>query len=75
MSHNSKILKYLRAGRSIDPLKALKLFGSWSLSSRIAELKGMSGHKRMLVRGESIDSIPTLGAHGKRYSTYRLRTI
>jgi len=75
MSHNKLILKHLRAGRSIDPLKALELFGSWALSSRISEIIGKSGHSRMLFPGESIESIPTLGAHGKRYATYRLRTV
>ena len=38
MSQNEAILNYLKKGKSISPMKALKLFGCWSLSSRISDL-------------------------------------
>ncbi len=37
-SQNERILNYLKKGGHLTPLKALKLFDCWSLSSRIANL-------------------------------------
>lgn len=37
-SQNSRILRYLMEGKSLTPLQALKLFDTWSLSSRISDL-------------------------------------
>lgn len=37
-SQNDVILSYLKAGNSLTPMEALKLCGSWALSSRISEL-------------------------------------
>ena len=42
-SQNSRILRYLMKGKSLEPLQALKLFDTWSLSSRISELVNKEG--------------------------------
>ena len=40
MSQSDLIYNYLKPpGRYIDPMKALRLFGCWSLSSRISDLR------------------------------------
>ena len=51
MSQNAQILKYLRPpGRTLTPLKALKLFSTWALSSRISDLnKQGAGIKTKLI--------------------------
>ena len=41
MSQNTKILKFLKSGRSITPIIALNVFGCLRLSARIADLKGL----------------------------------
>lgn len=70
-TQNELILKHLREGKKIDPMSALKLFGCWALSSRIAEIKGKSGHKRMLKKNEIIVS-ETVKSKGRHYSKYSL---
>lgn len=37
-SQNQRILSYLKKGGTLTPMQALRLFGTWALSSRIAEL-------------------------------------
>ena len=38
-SQNSRILRHLMKGKTLTPLQALDLFGTWRLSARIANLK------------------------------------
>ena len=38
MSQNDNILSYLKKGKKLDPMKALKLFGCFRLSARIFDL-------------------------------------
>ena len=72
-SQNELILAYLRKGGILDPMKALKLFGSWALSSRISDIIGKSCHVNMLANNESIARIPAHDKRtGKRYMQYRL---
>ena len=72
-SQNEKILAYLRQGGMLDPMKALKLFGCWALSSRISDIVGKSGHSNMLIKSESIVRIPKHEKKsGKRYMQYCL---
>jgi hypothetical protein len=71
-SQNKAILSYMR-GNWISPMSALKLFGSWALSSRISEIDGKSGHKRMLRPKERIDRRMVKDAKtGKRWTEYRV---
>jgi hypothetical protein len=62
-SQNYEILEYMKAGNSIAPLEALKLFNCWALSSRISDL-----HKL----GYNIISVIKKGENGKRYARYHL---
>lgn len=72
-SQNHMILQYMRQGGTVDPLKALRLFDSWALRSRICEIEGKSGHPKMLKAGESIVRLPVHNTKtGKRYKAYRL---
>jgi len=43
MSQKQLILKYLKSGRRLTVLKALKLFGIYALSQRVSELS-REGH-------------------------------
>ncbi len=43
MSQKAQILNYLKRGRAITPLEALKLFGCFRLGARIWELR-RAGH-------------------------------
>lgn len=63
-SQNELILKYLQTGRSITPLEALRLFGSFRLGARIFDLKsqGHDIHCRMVSNGE------------KRFASYSMST-
>lgn len=73
-SQNRMILQYLREGGTLDPLKALRLFDSWALRSRICEIEGKSGHAKMLKADEAIERLPVHNTKtGKRYKCYRLR--
>ena len=50
-SQESLILNYLRAGNSISPMEALRLFGCFRLGARIWELKrqGFDIHSEMVA--------------------------
>lgn len=75
-SQNCRILEYLRAGGELDPLTALRLFDSWALRSRICEIEGKSGHRKMLDGEEFIARVPVCNSKtGKRYMSYRLRRL
>lgn len=39
MSYRTQILDYLMTGDTLDPIKALNLFGCFALSQRITDLK------------------------------------
>ncbi len=39
MSYHTQILDYLMTGDTLDPIKALNLFGCFALSQRITDLK------------------------------------
>jgi hypothetical protein len=62
MSQNKKIEKFLKQGRSLTPMLALKLFNCWALSSRISELnkKGLNIKSEMIERD------------GKRFARYSI---
>lgn len=44
-SQNKKILDYLLKGGSLTPLKALRMFDTWALSSRISDLNRLGKHR------------------------------
>ena len=53
-SQESLILNYLRAGNSISPMEALRLFNCWALSSRIADLnRDGAGIKKKMIAGDN----------------------
>ena len=64
MSQESAILEYLKSGKSISPLEALKLFGCFRLGARIWDLR----HK-----GYPIEEVDT-ERNGKRFASYYLKT-
>ena len=45
-TQNERILKFLKSGKTITPLQALRMFGCFRLAGRIFELK-KAGHKIM----------------------------
>jgi hypothetical protein len=59
----SQILEYMRRGRSIDPMVALRLFGSFRLAARIKDLKD-DGHR---ITREMIET-----REGKKIARYSL---
>lgn len=61
-SQEQKILAYLKSGRSLTPLAALRLFGSFRLGARIFDLR-RAGHN-IVNLGETRD--------GKTYARYKL---
>lgn len=63
-SQNEQILRHLKAGKSITPMDALRLYGSLRLSGRIFELK---------KRGNPIASRTVNTLTGKRVSEYYLK--
>lgn len=64
MSHNTQILNYLKPpGRKIDPMKALRMFDCWALSSRISEL---------IKQGNPIKAKLVKNKKGKIYAEYFL---
>lgn len=72
-SQNEAILNYMRSGKKVDPMSALKLFDCWALSSRISEIEGNSGHKLMLKPGETIVRKSVANAQkSKRWTEYRI---
>jgi hypothetical protein len=56
MSQRLDILRYLAKGGSLTPLKALRLFGTLSLSQRIGSLKreGWPIQSELVRRGKKI---------------------
>ena len=60
-SQKTKILKYLKSGRRLTVLKALKLFGVYALSQRVGNLKH-DGHP---IKAEMI-TLP----NGKHVASY-----
>ena len=67
ISQTSRILEYMRAGNSITPLDALRLFGCMRLGARIYDLK-QDGHviNTLIVKD---------GASGARYARYSLVSL
>jgi hypothetical protein len=63
MNQKDFILRYLKTGKKLTPLKALELFGCMSLSQRCGELK-KQGYE---IRSKLIE-LPT----GKRVGLYWL---
>ncbi len=63
MSQESRILDYLKSGRLLTPIGALKLFGCFRLAARIAELRA-AGH---LIATNTIKT-----RSGKRIAAYVL---
>ena len=63
-SQENRILDHLESGQRLDPMLALRLFGCWALSSRIADLN-RQGHniKKIMVK-----------ANGKTYADYYMAT-
>lgn len=60
-SYKAKILAYLKTGATLEPMTALNLWGCWSLSQRITELK---------QAGYPIQSRMTTAPSGKRHAVY-----
>ena len=62
-SQNKQIKAWLESGKSITPLDALNLFGSFRLGARIFDLKNDYG---MNIKTEMVE------VNGKRYAKYSL---
>lgn len=62
-THKAHILAHLTAGETLDDMKALNLFGCWSLSQRISEMK---------ADGIPIMSKLITAPSGKRHAIYWL---
>ena len=62
-SQNKQIKDWLESGKSITPLDALNLFGSFRLGARIFDLKNDYG---MNIKTEMVE------VNGKRYAKYYL---
>ncbi len=60
-SYKAKILAHLKTGATLDAMTALRLWGCWSLSQRISELK---------QDGYPIQSELTTVPNGKRHAVY-----
>lgn len=60
-SYKALILAYLKTGATLEPMTALQLWGCWSLSQRISELK---------QDGLPIKSRMTTAPSGKRHAVY-----
>lgn len=63
-SQKDKILEYLMSGKSLTPIEALNMFGSFRLGARIADIKA-DGY---IVYTEMITDPVT----GKRYARYSM---
>lgn len=55
-THNSLILRHLKRGRSITPVEALDMFGTFRLGARIYDLK-QAGHviQKQMIEVETRD--------------------
>jgi hypothetical protein len=63
-SQCKRILDYLKEGNSITPMKALKMFGTFRLGARIADLKDKGWDiTTTMIRDEQT---------GKRYASYKI---
>ena len=62
-SQNKQIKAWLESGKSLSPLEALNLFGSFRLGARIFNLKNDYG---MNIKTEMVEE------NGKRYARYSL---
>lgn len=62
VSQKTRILTYLKTGKAITPLAALRLFGCFRLGARVWELR-QAGHN--IVKGWEEDG-------HKRWARYRL---
>ena len=62
-SQNKQIKAWLESGKSITPMDALNLFGSFRLGARIFDLKNDYG---MNIKTEIVEE------NGKRYAKYSL---
>lgn len=64
MTQNVQILRYLETGKTLTPIDALSLFGSFRLGARIFELR-QQGHeiKKVLLRKD-----------GKNFALYFMPT-
>jgi Helix-turn-helix domain len=62
-SQSDQILDYLKRGRSINPLTALRLFGSYRLAARIRDLR---------ARGVEIDTKMQKTRNGQTFARYSL---
>lgn len=60
---NKAILEYLSKGNKLTPLDALEMFNTWSLSSRISDLK---------KQGHNIDKVMITVNSGKRVAQYKM---
>jgi Helix-turn-helix domain len=63
-SQSSRILAHLQIGHTLTPMDALNLFGCWSLSQRIKDLR-YRGHR--IITTMVSDEVT-----GKRYAQYHL---
>ena len=68
VSQNKAILDFMLAGGSLTPLKALKLFDCWALSSRISDLRKLG---RTDIKSELI-SVRSKGKKSKSVSRYTI---
>lgn len=62
-SYKAQILDHLMTGQTLDDMKALNLFGCWSLSQRISEMR---------ASGIPILSKMVTAPSGKRHAIYWL---
>ena len=67
MSQNEMIADFLKSGKSINPMIALKKFGCFRLSARIADLKG----KGMDIKSSLVNDVNGEG-NPVRYAVYWL---
>jgi len=62
MSQNNDIINYLKKGKKLNPMKALKLFRCFRLSARIFDLNQM---------GYNIECT-NVSKNGKHFAEYKL---
>jgi hypothetical protein len=61
-TQDARILAYLRTGKALDPMTAMRRFGSFRLASRICTLR-MAGHNIVTNR---------VNKGGKSWAAYRM---
>lgn len=69
MSQKEDILEYLKQGKRLTVLKAIKKFGCYALSQRIGELKG-AGHpiRSKMIEVESGKRVAEYSLNGEDYT-------